>query len=122
MLSLRRLLFKFSESSLTTPKAPTIDQVVSQIETKEDLLQLKENYLGIQIPKTKFKSRVKTIQMEESLMDSISHHLVKKSSMNRAKTKQLILVDSPLTLSKGLPTLLDFYNKVLKDFGKFQRL
>ena len=92
----------------------------SEIFSKDDLINLKENYLSIQIPKSIYKARVRTHQMEKDLVDLIGYSQENNPNRNHEKGRDYIIVDSPLTLSRSLPSVSDFFNKVLKDFGNLK--
>lgn len=110
--------------SLTTPNASNSSLDISKFSSpellnKQDLVYLKESYLNISIPKSKYKSRISTLKMEEELSNFINFVQEENPVKNTTKGRDYIIIDSPVTLSRSLPSIQDFYNKILKDFGTF---
>ena len=115
---LRRPCFAFSQTvSLADSRVCEVPQV-SDINSKQDLLNLKENFLRIKVPVSSFNRRIKTLQAEEELVNQVATVLAQRLDGNRSKSKQFVILDFPSSLTKDTPTVMDFYNKVLKDFGR----
>lgn len=111
--------FHSVKSGLTQTQSSTSSTPIStEIFTKEDLLNLKQNYLSITIPKPAYNARIRTQEMETALVDLIVHSQEHNPARNSTKGREYIIVDSPVTLSRNLPSISDFFNKVLKDFGR----
>jgi hypothetical protein len=115
MRNLSKIRFYFSENK---PIHQRDKKSLVDVSTKEDLVKLKEDFLQIKVPKHHIKGRINTKRMEESLQHAISYNSSQRSLLSRHRKREVVIVDSPVTLTQAKPLANDFFNKVFKDFGK----